>query len=278
MISHDHSFQSIKQNQSGLQVIQAVTFLIPQLEVKLSKLVPKTIPKRSPAELPVPDGCTLVFQRGLCLDPDFCDFPGARNAGNHPIASSECGTFRGPCEVGCGMLWSCPLEFCWSWPFRSDTYWNKLSDWNAYSEWLSEHDLQRQKRKKRFPRCTSKMAKEHFQDVGFFLGHIATILPIEMRKRCLVFSMRMYANLFKIDPNLPKNDRNRVVPSGWLIFACRSDKYCRGIMKRLALPTMVQPTSICCWLEHPSWFVGVTKCIPKNLQAISKQQQRKACK
>lgn len=58
------------------------------------------------------------------------------------------------------------------------------------------------------------MAKEHFQDVGFFLGHIATILPIEMRKRCLVFSMRMYANLFKIDPNLPKNDRNRVVPSG----------------------------------------------------------------
>ena len=96
--------------------------LIPQLEVKLSKLVPKTIPKRSPAELPVPDGYTLMFQRGLCLDPDFCDFPGARNAGNHPIASSECGTFRGPCEVGCGMLWSCPLEFCWSWPLRSDTY------------------------------------------------------------------------------------------------------------------------------------------------------------
>lgn len=102
--------------------------------------------------------------------------------------------------------------------------------------------------KRTFPRCR------------LILGHIATILPIEMRKRCLVFRMRMYANLFKIDPNLPKNDRNRVVPSGWLIFACRSDKYYRGIMKRLALPTMMQPTSICCWLEHPSWFVGVTKC------------------
>lgn len=118
--------------------------------------------------------------------------------------------------------------------------------------------------KRTFPRCR------------FFLGHIATILPIEMRKRCLVFSMWMYANLFKIDPNLPKNDRNRVVPSGWLIFACRSDKYYRGIMKRLALPTMMQPSSICCWLEHPSWFVGVTKCIfPKICRRFPSSNKEK---
>ena len=59
------------------------------------------------------------------------------------------------------------LSFVDQWPLRSDTYWKKCRSKCIVSD-LVNMILQRQKRKKRFPRCTSKMAKEHFQDVDFF--------------------------------------------------------------------------------------------------------------